>query len=557
MEYFGHRHLQSDEFLSELRRLRLARGFPTERVLERLEKQRLVIPKLRVRYPDAIARRLWRDANPWARAMHGEVEPDGKNLSTAQAFREARFKHNHKHVYGPSQNPLDDIEPRFKMFVTNPAERPFVPWESLRVDVSNDVHSPLYDSRGVETLYTSWQTLIAAEVDDLGVHLHVNLADERQFEQFYEAIRNKQPLPDVSCTYVTSSIGVVRRFGDYSSILDAVVWFTEESQESFANVARHHTGRFQLSDDEAKQYVIERAEIAHTTIRKYCLTEESLAALLKFLANRWDQWTYQDRALIAEEYRRYIRQAAHLAQLGFDLSWDELGRRTGQKQGRDKSLLDAALPDWAETERERTKELLTSLTSKAADKLLLDCTAEEISAFLDFLNRFELHSFFWRLKSFEQHAFEGNEFALSGMRSDLQGMALVVEHVARALGGEQDQLYKMFKKLWRDSPVVDRLKDKDVWPLALRPKLANSWPDYMRRIEELRAGTDVDKIVSDLVLAHRLRGSVHFVLSEADFFALERLFVVLLRAAVRTFVHRHRLGLAVAKDADVQTNESA
>ena len=90
----------------------------------------------------------------------------------------------------------------------------------------------------------------------------------------------------------------------------------------------------------------------------------------------------------------------------------------------------------------------------------------DIDAFVDFLAAEGLEASFWRLKSFETHAFHGNEFALEGMRSDIQGMAIAVEHVAAALSGSKTQLFGKFKQLWRDGDVLRILKRGDVAPLA-------------------------------------------------------------------------------------------
>ena len=72
----------------------------------------------------------------------------------------------------------------------------------------------------------------------------------------------------------------------------------------------------------------------------------------------------------------------------------------------------------------------------------LEVAEEDVGCFVDFLDRENLHSFFWRLRSFEDHALRGNEFAMPGMQSDVQGMAVVVEHITRALGGTRSSSTK-------------------------------------------------------------------------------------------------------------------
>jgi hypothetical protein len=75
------------------------------------------------------------------------------------------------------------------------------------------------------------------------------------------------------------------------------------------------------------------------------------------------------------------------------------------------------------------------------------------------------------------------------MKSDLQGMAVAVEHVAEALGATAMQLYEKFKQLWEDPDVTALLKRSDVPPLARQVRLAEDWPTLKAKIEALRALT--------------------------------------------------------------------
>jgi hypothetical protein len=81
------------------------------------------------------------------------------------------------------------------------------------------------------------------------------------------------------------------------------------------------------------------------------------------------------------------------------------------------------------------------------------------------------------------------------------------------------------------------LKDNGIARLARHKVPAANWQAYMCRIDTLRQGNEKQGIVADLVLAHRIRGSVHQELPEGDAWALENLFAGLIRAAVYTFAH--------------------
>ena len=53
------RHLEIGQFLAELKELKVLAIPPNDSVLERLERQRILIPLLRLRYPDPIERRWY------------------------------------------------------------------------------------------------------------------------------------------------------------------------------------------------------------------------------------------------------------------------------------------------------------------------------------------------------------------------------------------------------------------------------------------------------------------------------------------------------------------
>jgi hypothetical protein len=189
-------------------------------------------------------------------------------------------------------------------------------------------------------------------------------------------------------------------------------------------------------------------------------------------------------------------------------------------------------PSWTEQEKDRVRlTLRASITSKKIEGL----SEADIDAFAGFLANDGLSAFFWRLKSFEDHVFRGNEFALEGMKSDLQGMAVAVEHVVAALGGTETQLYEKFKQVWKDHDVLGILKRGDVSPLARQERLAQNWPALKAKIDALRNEAG-GVVAADLVMAHRIRGGVHTILPEDDQFELEALFLALMRATVFTFV---------------------
>lgn len=530
------RYADAQYILKEVQRLRIVRKHVTESYLENLERTRLVVPKLRIRYPDTIARRLWVDAHPEVGAMTVEVEPDGPRLNAATDFEHAIRRHR---VNGRQPHPLDDLDPRFAEFVYRSSERAFLPWSEFRVEVSNETYETLYDTHYVTTLYSSWQVLQIAEMAEMGIHILVNLAEDGKFEAAVFAGQDVHKLPPGCVSVQSTSIPLLRDFATHKAALDAVVWFAEESDEALRTITFKRSGRYILSDDEGAAYRAGQQAAARTACDRYRVSGEQLIELAKFLGDRWRSWDRDGRPLIADEYRRYLGKAVLLAQLGAGMDFETVRTGMGFSWGKT-FLLDDAFPDWAELEKNRVRDTLGAMI-RHPDANITGLGEAEIDAFVEFVDKEGLHAFFWRVRSFEDHVNLGNNFALEGMRSDLQGMAVVVEHVARALAGEQAkgeiQLYKVFHNLWKGSEVADILGKAAKLTKPPKKYGPTDWSKLKADLEDLAQSSPAAKIASYLVMAHRVRGAVHYKFQEENQFELERLFVELMLAAVLTFSH--------------------
>jgi hypothetical protein len=469
-------------------------------------------------------------------SLRDATEADGPRWDSAVELTNTLFRWSNPTVYGLSAHPLDDPDPRFMEFLERPLEINFQPWLGLRVDVSNDVYPKLFDACNIEAYYTTWQLLLSAEVAEAGVHFRVNLADETVRRTVYEALgAGKQPAVHARLSGV--SVRAMRGFTEHKSALDAIVWFAEETNRALAEIVKGESGRFQLDEEQSCRFTHAELQAAEAARQRFHTGLDDLIKLCRFLSERWSDWEHDGRLLIADAYKEFLGQAVRMARVLGQLSFADVRDRVGKKGGWFKPILDIIWPDWKEEEKDRARRTLTASIGKPETG---DLDSAHINAFVEFLGRRDgLEAFFWRLRSFEDHAFRGNEFALEGMRSDLQGMAVTVEHVVRTLGGAKDQLYEMFKELWKGTEVVVLLKRNDISSFARTPIL--DWATLKRKIELLRTQGPAQSIAADLVMAHRIRGGVHHILPEADQFELERLFVGLMRAAALTFAHVQRL----------------
>jgi hypothetical protein len=135
------RYMSVSEFARELSKLGVYRGeYVGSHLLESLDAAGLLRPRIRVHFPDEVARRFWqekRDHIPYRLKL--AIEPDGPRWDAALALENAFRRWHNYYVYGLSVHPLDNPESWFASFVEHPQKMPFRRWLDRRVDVSNDI----------------------------------------------------------------------------------------------------------------------------------------------------------------------------------------------------------------------------------------------------------------------------------------------------------------------------------------------------------------------------------------------------------------------------------
>jgi hypothetical protein len=271
-------------------------------------------------------------------------------------------------------------------------------------------------------------------------------------------------------------------------------------------------------------------------LSRYSVGQDEIVTCCRFLAERWVEWDRDGRPLIAEAYRIHLAAAVRLLRLALDLSFEQISTEVGHGQRVDVSLLREVWPDWAAEQRDRLTMTLRPSLAVSGPGAVSDA---ELTAFAQFLEDERQDAFFLRLASFENNAFDSDAPSpMTGMESDLQGMAVAVEHAVRVMGGTRDQLYEMFKQLWAGTAVEPLLKQTA--QLARNAALMQNWPALKAQIAALAAGGEAHAVAATLVTAHRLRGAVHVPLPEDDQLELERLFVALMSAAAMTHAHLGR-----------------
>ena len=517
------RYFEAQAFCDEAKKLKAVGGNLSINVLERLERQRSLIPKLRLRYPDPIERR-WLAQARTGTMVHGLREPNGPRWAAACTLEKARHRLGDFYDEDPTKliHPFDRPEASFRQFIQRPARRKFTPWKDYRVAIGRSAKKPRYHTRTAVTYYSAWQVLLYAEVANMGVVHFLNLEEV-----------GMHPSPEVinAAPAIISwePVHAMRDFRDHERALDAVVWFAEEAQRGYMYATRQETGRRLLNDAERAEIMRTRLWVAREARRRYKVGYRELLACVRFLCERWAHWNGEGRPLIADAYKSILAQAVRLACFAGKIDYPELRDRVGRAGGYFSPILDQIWTDWRAEQRDYLRRILVSMSRPDA-KVQAPLTGELIDRFLDFIEVNDLHSLYWRMESIHRHAFEGNDHSLEGLKADVQGMGVVLEHIALALGATKQQLRDKFKELWAaDAAVLKGLKDNNVMKVGNGTGIDMAWHDAQQGKGAAR------EICADLAISYAIRGGAHRVIDEDNPLALERMSLILLRAAVRTF----------------------
>ena len=535
------RYLTASEFVSDLSRLRAFRGGGVgNTLLESLERLGLLRPRVRLFWPDPVARRFWRERHSSVKFLHEEVEPDGVRWDAATRLHNSLNQLDHNRIWKETLHPFDDPEPDLTQFIQTTNDQDFVPYLDRRVSVAHDSREEHYDSGNIKDFYNGWQVLAAAEAADMGVHIRTNMSDARVVDCVRVAIREGK-LPVGHMFELFDPSRAVIGFRENETALDAVIWFVEEGDIALSRVLRNGERklRVNLTDEQEWIYREARADAALSGMQRYGVGSCEVIKACQFLAGRWANWVSEDRPSISSAYRIYLAAAVGLLQTITDMSFESIRDAVGHQGTFSKPILDTVWPDWAVGQKERVVRTLRGMIIEDGPGAL---SLDEIVAFSDFLEIEYQDAIFLRLESFERHAFGEVGAPINGMKSDIQGMAVAVEHAVRSMGGTKPQLFQMFCQLWTDPDVSKLLtRHKTLAEKKRKPsEWTSEWTSIKAKIESLRSDGPEEAVAADLIMAHRLRGAVHYVLPEEDQFELEKLFVCLLRAVAMTHAHTKR-----------------
>lgn len=535
------RHLEINHFLKEINDLQILIFPPNERELERLEQQRILIPKIRLRYPDPIERRWYATERPRHRRPRpiGPKEPNGPRWKAACSLEKARHSAHHRWLKRDDPlyhaHPLDCPKSEWKQFIQFPARRKFLPWASFRVRVDGKRGGPKWHSQTVVTYYSSWQLLLFIECHDMGTSYFGNTED-------WDWTSGKIPDSWAGGGIRFEPIRSLRSFKKFEKALDAVVWFTEEDamNDSYILMQSGYHGRRQIEDHEHSEMEKRSVELAKRCRTRFRVNYTQIIELVKFLCQRWGHWERIGYQHHTRAYKSFIGRAITLARYLNDVTPKRLFDDVGRVTGHFKPTLRVIFQDWASEWREDAERLIVSFSRPDA-LLKADFTAQQANAFLDFVENNDLFEFYWRWKSLNERAFSGDSRHLVGLKSDLQGMALSVEHIVHALlkgnvPHPRTQLFEKFKQIWPAATPVGRLlKSSEFRDVSQRQVHVDLDWFNSKQNEPIEV-----QIASDLAICQAIRGNAHHQISEQNQLRLERMSLILLRGVMRAFLDATR-----------------
>lgn len=313
--------------------------------MENLEEPGLLRPRIRLAWPDPVARRIWLETHEWAKELHDPIEPDGPRLDAAadlwNTLQDAGFK-----SINAKGHPFNAPKPKWREFLQGPAQQSFIPRLQRRVRVSSDKNPDLHDSDNVQDFYSSWQLLVAAEVANIGIHIRVNMADANVAARVRNDIQ-KGRWPGGSATEAFAPVRALRGFETHESCLDTIEWAREEERDrTFRLLQGLGGGRIVLNEEQIAARDSIRRSVAEEACTRFHVGADDLIRGCTFLAGRWHEWHLEGRPLIANTYKTFLAEAVRLLQIRFEMSFDAINEAVGFQGGGGRRTLEIIWPDW-------------------------------------------------------------------------------------------------------------------------------------------------------------------------------------------------------------------
>lgn len=359
-------------------------------MLQFLERQRILSPVARIRFPDAV---VIED-----RGLQAVPPSTDEERAASDAFIRALGAWKRYDAAPERPHPLDEPPPTaWAALLTHPSETPFVPWEEMRTNIRPAAESPLYVETGVRTYYHGWQVLLLADAVEMGVRL---VFDTRDAELRRLAVHDHRDIPDdVSFGYVPFDAPRGLRDGEtWSSFFDAADRFATVLERASNALAARHPDGAELS--EAEQQSLRTLESRSAkAISPFAGDALRWISFIRYAGGRWIDWQRRGSREIANAYKQHIGHACRLIMTARELTFAELAVEVGSAGLGGGNTLDRIFPDLQLAARQTAERSLTAAVVSLAPKppdisADLELTAADVSELLDWLefkDQWKLH----------------------------------------------------------------------------------------------------------------------------------------------------------------------
>lgn len=450
------RFMSAKEFGALIADLRLTSTIFQDGLLEFFERQRIVVPVVRVRWPDSMVLE--------AREAVVGPTPTRDERDATQALSEALRLWRRFDADPELTHPFDRgaQAPGAVLITADVASQAFVNWADFRTNIRGAGQDPLYVTDGVDTYYHDWQVLLVADALKMGVHV---IFDTRRPELLKLAMTGRLTDVPEELTYGTVSFEGPRGLTnglEWARWFDAAAKVEAVRSRKLAALARGHNGQvFTLEGAELADFNAVQTRTAVRALAEIGGTRDHARSFLIYLCERWNEWSHRAWTEVAGEYKRQIGLALRMAMHAFDVDFEALAVDVGRATGHFANTLDVIFPDWKQDARDKAElSLKHSVVAKAptADAALaLDDAA--ITDLLDWLERNDQWKVHLSIEAILRYQFSASPVDHSALAKEVESLSATFEHLTNALLDEagissSGTLMKKVQAFWNTSTEV-------------------------------------------------------------------------------------------------------
>lgn len=542
---FGKRFILWRDFSDYMVDLDLAPQSPGQNLFEYLERERLLYPIARVRFPGEIARRFEMEKYPSAN-VPPPIEGDTLRLEAAAELRNELFfgKWSHPKIFGERKHLLDAGKPEHDEFIQkNFSLTAFTPWQENRtllwLDNGNEVFDGLQYS---PTYYHYWQIFALAAILRSGLNILYPLEDEDVGRSIWELNFTEYRIRK----RIYSNINLearheLEKINQHKTHFEAIAYFKayrDNALSVFYDQIDRKTGNKSNRTEHA--YRQREREIASNALSMFGLTASEMLDFVVQQAEWWDNARRVGPMAIADEYARNISETIHLYTNVTGEDFDRVSERIGRRGGWLEPILDVIFPSWLKEQRDLTKRSLKNWAATSMNELpsLLLVTDADIDSFCNWLETTGLYQYYWHFSRFGDIHSKDSPIYRAAAAAETVAFANLVEIIANGVYEERgfqprgNTLWFKLRDLFNSSGPIN-LYDQ----LNRYKGLTNTNKSTLKRrlaqIDRIRHGGSVSPMLRALLklLAIRNEGS-HLGLNQFDRVAILEMLEVMSMASL-------------------------